>query len=150
MIDSENDLKWLEHNATAGPYSVVLGFTMFTRSTLLRLRHTENVNGVLLAENTTFSYPDHYSPEDTCPNRYSGEGSCDDSKPWNPRGSSLLLEDWPFPMFFVNNDTHLAEIKECFNKHNAHSLESQNQRPLCALEMNSFMFSALNSEACLR
>ena len=76
-----------------------MSFPMFTRDTLLRLRNTDNINGILLA-NTTESRPSHYSPEDTCPNRYSGAKECND-KPWNPLGSALLMEDWPFPIFFM-------------------------------------------------
>lgn len=35
-------------------------------------------------------------------------------------------------------------------KHNAHDREKQIERSLCALEMKSFMFAAVNSETCMR
>lgn len=101
LIEEDNDIKWLEHNTTTGPYTVVLPFSMFTRNILLRLKNTKNINGVLLAKNISQSRPDAYSPEDTCPNRYAGYKRCDDDTPWNPYGSSLLMEDWPFPMFYT-------------------------------------------------
>lgn len=101
VIEEPSDLKWLEENGVAGPYTVVLPFSLFTRSTLLRLRATNNINGVLLAKNESQSLPMEYSPEDTCPNRYSGVKGCDEAEPWNSLGSSLLMEDWPFPMFYL-------------------------------------------------
>lgn len=99
MVDTDVDLKWLEKSGDAGPYTAVVPFSMFTNDTLSRLRNTNNINGVLLARNTSVERPSHYSPDDTCPNRYSGVKECD--KPWNPQGSSLLVQDWPFPMFYL-------------------------------------------------
>ncbi|XP_031827543.1 nicastrin isoform X1 [Nomia melanderi] len=150
FIEGESDVSWIEHNATAGPYTVVLPFSMFTRNTLLRLRKTNNINGVLLAKNNSQPYPNFYSPDDTCPDRYSGYKHCTDSSPWNPYGSSLLMDDWPFPMFYIENETRIEDIKSCFWKHNAQNLETQHSRPLCALEMKSFMFAAVNSEVCIK
>ncbi|XP_014607330.1 PREDICTED: nicastrin isoform X1 [Polistes canadensis] len=150
LIEQEDDVRWLETKATAGPYTAVLPFSMFTRDILLRLKNTNNINGVLLARNTSKNYPDFYSPEDTCPNRYSNYKKCNDKRPWNPHGSSILLEDWPFPMFYMENQTLLEAIKSCFWNHNAHDLENQSERSLCALEMKSFMFSAINSDSCIK
>ncbi|XP_076236424.1 nicastrin isoform X2 [Calliopsis andreniformis] len=150
LIEDDNDIKWIEHNATAGPYTAVLPFSMFTRETLLRLRDTNNINGILLAKNISDERPDIYSPEDTCPNRYSGYKRCNNKSPWNPFGSSLLMEDWPFPMFYTENQTLLEAVKSCYWKHNAHNPENQQFRSLCALEMRSFMFAAINSESCMK
>ncbi|XP_033363938.1 nicastrin isoform X4 [Bombus vosnesenskii] len=116
---------------------------------LLRLRNTHNINGVLLTKNTSQPHPEYYSPEDTCPNRYSGYKKCQDLG-WNPYGSSLLMEDWPFPMFYTENQTLIEAVKSCFLKHNAPDMENQQYRPLCALEMKSFMFAAINSESCIK
>lgn len=101
LVETVNDLIWIEKNATAGPYTVVMSFTMFTNDTLVRLRNTNNINGVLLTKNINQERPLYYSPEDTCPNRYSGYKRCDETSPWNPSGSALLMEDWPFPMFYT-------------------------------------------------
>ncbi|XP_016914122.1 nicastrin isoform X2 [Apis cerana] len=150
LVEGESDIRWLEYNATAGEYTVVLTFSMFTRNTLFRLRNTHKINGVLLARNISQPRPDFYSPEDTCPNRYSGYKKCNDTSPWNPSGSSLLMEDWPFPMFYTENQTLIEAIRSCFLTHNAHDLKNQKYRPLCALEMKSFMFAAINSESCIK
>ncbi|XP_051163506.1 nicastrin [Leptopilina boulardi] len=149
FIENELDLKWLENNATADPYIAVVSFSMFTKDTLFRVKMTNKVNGVLMT-NTKKSRPLFYSPEDTCPNRYSGARQCNDTKPWNPHGSAILMEDWPFPMFFMEDEKALDEIRSCYLKHNAHNLETQKQRSLCALEMKSFMFAAVDTRTCLR
>ncbi|XP_060828681.1 nicastrin isoform X2 [Bombus pascuorum] len=149
LVEDENDIRWLEHNANGGDYTVILTFSMFTRDILLRLRNTHNINGVLLTKNTTQPHPEYYSPEDTCPNRYAGYKKCQDLE-WNPYGSSLLMEDWPFPMFYTENQTLIEAVKSCFLKHNAPDMENQYYRPLCALEMKSFMFAAINSESCIK
>lgn len=99
IVESTEDVQWLEQNSTAGPYTIVLSFDMFKMDVLRRFKDSHNVNGVLLTRNTSLERPSSYSPEDSCPNRYSGFKSCDE--PWNPYGSSLLLEDWPFPMFYM-------------------------------------------------
>ncbi|XP_015123019.1 nicastrin [Diachasma alloeum] len=150
MVESLEDVQWLESNATAGPYTAVMPFSMFTKDVLHRLRGTNNINGILLAKNSSHSLPSSYSPEDTCPNRYSGSKACDAAKPWNPWGNNILHEDWPFPMFYVQNDTLLHEIRACYTKHNAHDRDSQRDRSLCALEMQSFMSAAVDSETCIR
>lgn len=115
LIEDDNDLTWIENSATAGPYTVVAPFAMFSRDTLTRLRNTNNINGVLLAKNISQDRPLDYSPEDQCPNRYSGYKKCDDMKPWNRFGSALLMEDWPFPMFYT--DVRLCVCKNVHKEH---------------------------------
>jgi hypothetical protein len=41
-------------------------------------------------------------------------------------------------------------MKQCYQKHNAHNKDEQLDRSLCALEMNSFMIAAVDSETCIR
>jgi len=100
LIETDKDITWIERSATAGPYTVVLPFQMFSKETLVRLRNTNNINGVLLIRNVSYNISS-YSPDDQCPNRYSGYKKCNETKPWNPWGSALLMEDWPFPMFYT-------------------------------------------------
>ncbi|XP_020292273.1 nicastrin-like, partial [Pseudomyrmex gracilis] len=150
LIETDDDITWIERNGTAGPYTAVLPFSMFTRNRLVRLRDTNNISGVLLTRNISEERPHEYSPEDQCPNRYSGLKKCTSKKPWNPFGSALLMEDWPFPMFYTENQTVLEAVKSCFKTHNAHDFETQAQRSLCAIEMKSFMYAAVNSESCIK
>ncbi|XP_074109466.1 nicastrin [Cotesia typhae] len=150
LIETFEDVNWIESNATAGPYTVVIPFTMFTNDVITRLEATNNINGILIAKNSSQAFPSVYSPEDTCPNRYSGVQACDNNKVWNPSGNGFLLKDWKFPIFYIENDSILEMIKNCYFKHNAHNLDKQKERPLCALEMQSFMTAAVDSETCIR
>lgn len=50
-----------------------------------------------------------FSPEDTCPNRYSDSSSCP-KVPWNPYGSNIILKSWSFPIFIVYNQNTIKEI----------------------------------------
>jgi len=50
-----------------------------------------------------------FSPEDTCPNRYSGVNSCP-MKPWNPYGTDILLKSWSFPIFVVYDQDTIKNI----------------------------------------
>ena len=52
--------------------------------------------------------------------------------------------------FSFQNQTLVEDVRSCFLKHNAHDIENQQYRPLCALEMKSFMFAAINSESCIK
>jgi len=51
---------------------------------------------------------------------------------------------------YFQNQTVLKAIKSCFWTYNAHDLETQYQRSLCAIEMKSFMYAAVNSESCIK
>jgi len=50
-----------------------------------------------------------FSPEDTCPNRYSDVNSCP-MKPWNPYGTDILLKSWSFPIFVVYDQNTIINI----------------------------------------
>lgn len=41
-------------------------------------------------------------------------------------------------------------MKQCYQKYNAHNKDEQLDRSLCALEMNSYMIAAVDSETCVR
>lgn len=52
-----------------------------------------------------------FSPEDSCPNRYSNGDSCP-KNPWNPYGTDILLKNWSFPIFVVSNQSTIKEITD--------------------------------------
>ncbi|KAF6205369.1 hypothetical protein GE061_019540 [Apolygus lucorum] len=92
--------------------------------------------------------PDHYSPDDVCPNR--NQGYCDSNQPWNPDGNSFLIKDWPFPVFLVQDDDYLKNITDCYKNFNTPVDSTQLSKPLCTLLLKSHMFAAVNSEVCTR
>lgn len=155
FIENQTDLEWLLHNATADPYMAVVQPHMFTKSVMIDLKDSGKVNGIVLVNNHSAERPHHFTHEDTCPNRYSGlslvgEQTCNKEEPWNPHGTSLMQVDWGFPIFQVGDDGNISVLYECYLKHNAHNREEQEYRSLCALEMNSFMLAAVDSETCIR
>lgn len=94
-------------------------FYLFTCSVLQKIESNNNkVNGVLLLMNGTNQevidtdnlLKTGFSPEDTCPNRYSGVSSCNASQPWNSYGTDILLKNWDFPIFVVHDISSIKEI----------------------------------------
>lgn len=151
FVHNTSDLDWLIQHAVAGPYMAVVHPDMFVRNVLLSLKNSKKVSGILLAVNGTKDRPPSFSPDDTCPNRYSGlEGSCEQSDPWNPEGTALLLEDWGMPIFVVRDTEVVNKIYECFTKFNLPLNDSQLQRSLCCLQMKGHMFAAVDSPTCIR
>uniref|UniRef100_A0A1B0GHV0 Nicastrin n=2 Tax=Lutzomyia longipalpis TaxID=7200 RepID=A0A1B0GHV0_LUTLO len=97
-----------------------------------------------------------FSHESRCPNQYGGllrEQTCsvnDQENSWNPFGTGLLQEDFPFPVFLVSSEKDAAKITDCFEKFNNFDMNSQNLRSLCSIEINAFMSAAVNSQVCIR
>ena len=73
----------------------------------MQLKDSGKVSGVILTSNRT-----SYSPDDSCPNRYSGliDSHCD-NKPWNSVGSSLLFVDFGFPIIYIDSDDYPKDIE---------------------------------------
>ena len=84
---------------------------------------------VLLGVNESFveydlKAPTTYSGDSKCPNRYSSlyssasEESCGSkSRSWNPDGSGILLEDWSFPIFFIDNSESVRDLLiDCYER----------------------------------
>ncbi|XP_063229542.1 nicastrin [Bacillus rossius redtenbacheri] len=155
FVQEVADRDWLLENGTNEPYMAVLPPKMFTWDIMMSLKESNKVSGVVLFDNGTASdKPGNFSHEDVCPNRYSGLSSagsqtCSDEKPWNPFGTGLMLVDWGFPMFFTDDKDNISALHECYKKFNAASEDGDNN-PLCALQMNSFMFAAVDSKTCVR
>ncbi|XP_065351509.1 nicastrin [Cloeon dipterum] len=155
LLKEPADVTWLTKEAPDDTYMAIVHSNMFTEQTLRALKDSPKVGGVvLLRSDTEENNLASYSPEDSCPNRYSGLSSfekqlCSDSKPWNPKGSSLLQVDWGFPIFYVHNDTSIKNITDCYVKHNSER-EGMTTRSLCAMEMQAFMIAAKDSETCIR
>jgi len=83
---------------------------------MLKLKTSGKVNGVVLINNRSEERPQYYSHDDTCPNRYSGlarsEQTCNISKPWNPHGTGLMLIDWGFPIFHIEDEDTISKLYE--------------------------------------
>lgn len=167
LILDEKDLDWLIQHGPHQPYIAVLSPTMFKETVIAQLRKSNKVNGVVLvtSNNTTHTgmlpLPNAYSDDNVCPNSPSSlYGPTDDKafcqpdkKPWNPSGSNILNENWPFPIFKTSNEETvqfiLHDCYEKFNKPNETTNEARDW-PLCAIELKSHMYLAVDSPTCLR
>ncbi|XP_050440405.1 nicastrin [Adelges cooleyi] len=157
FVSNITDLKGLLNFGTAVPYIVALTPKMFTDQVLQSIElNTTKINGVVLLMNGTnreIIDADNlqtmgFTPEDTCPNRYSSSTSCPMS-PWNPHGSSILLKGWSFPIFIIYDKETIKEMFNCFKKYNLPT-NNQNDRSLCTVELKSHMYAAVDSKTCIR
>lgn len=133
------------------PYAPVLPPHLFTRPNVMKLKALgpDLISVVVLIND--FSKVTTFSHESQCPNQYSsynGDGTC--NRKWNPPGTGLLLEDFPFPIYFVNDQDEIDKLRKCFDKFNNFDLPDQRARSLCSIEVDSVMSGAVNSEVCMR
>ncbi|CAG9783039.1 unnamed protein product [Diatraea saccharalis] len=156
FVIDQTDANWLVNNASAGPYMAIVSTMMFNQVIDTFLKQPGNIAGVLLFHNSSLGIF-AFSQDSKCPNEYfSGPGStCSSTESsasvWNERGSNLMRQDIPFPIFFLP-ESRLDEIKkieECFQRFNR-DIDNQNGRPLCSVQMHSFMFAAVDSTVCMR
>ncbi|XP_050360014.1 nicastrin [Nymphalis io] len=159
MIQNVTDAEWLIHNSSAGPYMAVVSTSLFYDVIELFMQQPDNVAGVLLFDNITMR-PDAFSQESRCPNQYSSwsKSQCPSTQAssgsklfWNEKGTDLLRRHIPFPIFFLPQTriTEISKIEQCFNKFNIDK-DNQKGQALCSLQLNSFMYAAVNSVVCLR
>lgn len=156
MIESVSDFSFVLNNPPAPPYTLIVPPTLFTRENIMSMLNGAkgNVAGILLINNSTNLTS--FSQESRCPNQYGGllkEQTCDANRPefsWNPFGTGLLLENFPFPIYYVKDDADIRQIVECYHTFNKHDVENQHKRSLCSVEIKTFMSAAVSSEVCIR
>ncbi|XP_065372317.1 nicastrin isoform X1 [Calliphora vicina] len=164
-VSDKSQLDFLLTSPPAPPYAAILGSDYFNRENMMRLKHEggRNITAVLVLnmfDNFT-SDGVGFSHELKCPNQYSGillpnsqeTATCSAQRPedsWNPWGSGLLHEDFPFPIIIIPNNDTVTKLIECFTKFNSFDYENQHLRSLCAVEIKSFMSAAVSTEVCWR
>ncbi|XP_034112979.1 nicastrin [Drosophila albomicans] len=160
LINYDADLDFLLGNPPSPPYAPMIPPHLFTRSNLLRLKEAgpKIISAVLLINKS--EKMQQFSHELSCPNKYSGIGrggnsseTCDESNTaltWNPWGTGLLHEDFPFPIYYIADFDEILKLENCFTKFNSVNFDSQALRSLCAVEVKAFMSAAVNSEVCMR
>lgn len=156
VINNNTDLQWILKESKMDAYVVAIFSDMFNFNNLRALNDSERVNGVFVMQSPSRSPLENFSPEDTCPNRYSGlanptskRETCNEKKPWNPFGNMMSMYKWKMPVFFTSDNETINLVKNCYQMHNL-PLETQLERPLCALQLSSHMFAAVDSRTCLR
>lgn len=156
LIESQQDFGFLLDSPTSPPYAPVIPPELFTRDNLLKLKSAAKNISVVVVINKLEKLT-NFTHELPCPNQYSGvngtQGTCDLSRPetlWNPQGTGLMHEDFPFPIHYVADPTEIEKITKCYKKFNDFEYENHPWRSLCSIEVKSFMSAAVNSEICIR
>ncbi|XP_058812437.1 nicastrin [Topomyia yanbarensis] len=158
FIRSAADIDFVTNQHPAPPYAPVIPPHLFTRENILQLRDRggQHISAVVLINNATLL--NYYSQESRCPNQFSNliaagqEEACSVANPersWNPWGTGLLLEDFPFPIYYVADPVEISKLYDCFEKFNNYDLENQHKRSLCSIQVNAFMSAAVDSRVCL-
>ncbi|XP_055852764.1 nicastrin isoform X2 [Episyrphus balteatus] len=155
VVKTIEDINFLLNNPPSPPYAPVIPPPFFTRTNLLRLKNEggKNISVVILVNRT--DNMTQFSHELTCPNQYSNINNftCDATRPetlWNPFGTGLLHEDFPFPIYYVADPDEKKKILDCFEKFNNFDYDTQATRSLCSVQVNTFMSAAVSSEVCIR
>ncbi|XP_016960967.1 nicastrin [Drosophila biarmipes] len=156
LINVEADLEFLLASPPSPPYAPMIPPHLFTRNNLMRLKEAgpRNISVVLLINRT--NQMKQFSHELNCPNQYSNlnnSETCDASNPannWNPWGTGLLHEDFPFPIYYIADLDQVKKLEKCFEDFNNFNYETHALRSLCAVEVKSFMSAAVNTEVCMR
>ena len=173
MVSDADDLQHILTTGPTPPYVPILTKNSYTRDNLLKFKeNTDRVSGVVFLDkdhDDSKSRSTPFSPEYVCPNRYSGlyvndsqHGDC--SHHWQEESpiSGLLYDDFPYPIFLINEKKSIDNIVSCFNDNNvlvekvttgpnkAQSVKkTQASYPLCGIQLDSFMVAAKDSEFCL-
>lgn len=155
FVQDHDDVLWLATNASAGPYMAVVSTSKFGLVEFL-IDHPTNIAGVLTYENAS-DIPSFFTHDTRCPNEFSSAdgNQCSSSKEggvvWNEKGTGLLKREIPFPIFFIPESRYeeIEKINHCFGRFN-YDKNNQRGRSLCSIQLNSFMFAAINTEVCMR
>lgn len=168
IVRDDGDLEHILKTGPTPPYVAILARDHFTRKNLLEFKeNTDRVSGVVFLDSNhedSKSRSSPFSPDDVCPNRYSGlyvnDTQYDQCKQnsWQRESpiSGILYDDIPYPIFLINDKKSTDDIESCFKDHNIiHNEDStvnkkeQASYPLCGIQLDSFMVAAKNAELCL-
>lgn len=156
LIEHNHDFEFVINSPPAPPYTLVIPPVYFTRENILNVtaKALGNIAGIVLIENRTNLFS--FSQESKCPNQYGGllgEQTCDRANPdksWNPFGTGLLHENFPFPIIYVKEEQQIENILSCYRKFNGFDLPNQHKRSLCGIQIKTLMSAAVSSEVCMR
>ncbi|XP_074385845.1 nicastrin isoform X2 [Zonotrichia albicollis] len=158
VVEQEQDLHWALAEGPNPPYMVLLDGSLFSREILMQLKGSSRISGLAVAAASP-APSQGFSPGLKCPNDGFGVYSdtygpqfahCNGSQ-WNPGGSGLSFEDFPFPIFLLQDANETQLIKECYRAHNVPGPGAAAPPfPLCALQLQAHMHAAASTVTCMR
>ncbi|CAG8478267.1 10222_t:CDS:10 [Cetraspora pellucida] len=135
-------------------FAIVLSNGIVARETN---HETHNfLSGIIAIINGTSNVPQRpsiFSPDEKCPNcQYGLYRDETDQYQWNPNGQGLIQERFDFPIFAVYpiNGRAIFSYNLIMEGAANNLRKSFNQYPLRAVELSSFMWSAIDASTCLR
>ncbi|XP_048144384.1 nicastrin [Corvus hawaiiensis] len=157
VVENDTDLDWALSTGPHPPYMILLDGKLFSRDVLMRLKGNPRISGLAVAA-VSPAPSGGFSPGLKCPNDGFGVYSQDygpqfshcNGSAWNPAGSGLSYEDFPFPIFLLEDANETQVIKECYRAHNVPREGSAPQFPLCAMQLLAHMHAAASTVTCMR
>ncbi|KAI8480669.1 hypothetical protein Bbelb_416180 [Branchiostoma belcheri] len=155
----QSDVDWLVRSAKNPPYMPLMVPPLFTYDNVQALRASGKVSGILVVYGNRSDPqppPTGFSPVHKCPN--DGYGLYKDdpeyahckNTTWNPLGTGLSYLDFDFPISLLLNQTDVDNLIDCYNRFNKYDNESNQQYPLCAVQIKDRMDGAKDSITCIR
>ncbi|KAG7176038.1 nicastrin-like [Homarus americanus] len=161
VVESKEDLVWVYQRGPHQPYVLAITPRFLTSEVLKEAQNSGKVSGVVvMVEENKLDLPGGFSGETHCPNHELGlyndssqseySGYCW-KEPWNPNGTSLLYMSWSFPIFLIDNETSINNIRDYYKTFNEPGTDGEPRSwPLCCMELKSNMFGTTNTEVCMR
>ncbi|TRZ09202.1 hypothetical protein HGM15179_017905, partial [Zosterops borbonicus] len=139
VVEQEQDLDWALSKGPNPPYMVLLDGSLFNRCEF----------EPKIWDKITFSKSSH--PSSFYSEAYGPQFAHCNGSLWNPGGSGVSYEDFPFPIFLLEDANETQVIKECFRAHNVPRGGSDAPEfPLCAMQLQSHMHAAASTVTCMR
>lgn len=156
VVTDETSLNWVLKDGPHDPYIVVMYPEHFSSENLLKFKSSDRVSGVLVLKDKpgeTVSTISKFSTDLSCPNsQFSAYNSSNPNRcqNWNAPGSSLLFENFGFPIFLVKSDKEADTLRKCYKDFNEPKNGEARDWPLCAAQLKSFMMAAKDTPTCKR
>ncbi|KAF4788290.1 nicastrin-like protein [Turdus rufiventris] len=104
---------------------ILLNGNLFSREILMKLKGTSRISGLAVAAASP-APSEGFSPGLKCPNdgfglyseQHGPEFAHCNGSVWNPLGSGVSYEDFPFPIFLLQDANETQTIKEVLGEQN--------------------------------
>ncbi|KAI1305856.1 Nicastrin [Halotydeus destructor] len=157
--DGQADLDWILNKGPSSPYIAVVYLKDFTTTNLKSFNNSGRVNGVIVMKPESEPEPSSFSPDNKCPNENFGlyvndtsYGHCNKlewNNPTNP-ASSMMFQNWQFPIFLMKNSSTISKIKDCYVKFNKPEKGLARPWPLCAADLYVQQHAAVSTPKCMK
>ncbi|KAF9186718.1 hypothetical protein BGZ51_001800 [Haplosporangium sp. Z 767] len=161
QVDNLEDIQQFASNRELkNIYTILMPYWLLTASNVQLLRSSNKLGAIIAVVNGTSplharpARPTYIaSPDSTCPNCEFGlYADRPDQYQWNPTGTGLIYEKFDFPIYALNtmDARNTMSYNAVIQAVNMNKFKRYQDYPLKALQFNSFMWAAQDTESCLR